>query len=514
MITVNDLFKATSRGAVSDVQSFWKRYPPKRSAESLALVKRVYALCQEAKLDFALAIARIADETGDLNGPAFMVSDIWNARLNPGGIGVTDSHDEMIGFENGKDAADAYMAHLFTYVLGADYNILGVTRKKDPRYQPVADAGWVGTVKTLNDLKGKWFTSKLGAVNSAIRGNAIFDDLRPSKPPADDDDDDVKVVKTRYSTSIPGLPGGPLGTDYPIHLLIVPPSQSNNRPGYTARTPRKGLQHGNGNPNSTAAGEARYLFNGAEGRQASYHSTADDIEVWIMIPANEVTWQAADGDGPGNMNGFSCEMVEDADIWGNYDRRDREISYTADFMGRVAARLNIDKPEQHWDYNYNNAPSQRHDCPNRLRHTSIGGRLAWDIYVDRWKVARADEKARMTGGVSPTTPPAKPVYPTKRTAIKKAGKVTFKTLPIVTVQLNQSSDRWACIQGTSARTYPDRDAPAAVKTPFKAGKTYTFDYRTTVDDEIWLVSSAGTYALRKAFSQAAPTKEHEGGKRP
>src|SRR4029453_5553951 len=169
-------------------------------------------------------------------------------------------------------------------------------------------------------------------------------------------------------TAVPGLPGGPLATEYPIHLKILPEGMTRNRPGIPASTPRRSVQHGNGNPNSAAASEAQYLFNGAEGRQASYHSTShekefwggipaadgrylfsgaegreasypstcDDKECWVMIPADEVTWQAADGGGPGNMNGFSCEMIEDANLWADPGRRDRVISVTADFMGRVA----------------------------------------------------------------------------------------------------------------------------------------------------------------------------------
>jgi hypothetical protein len=219
------------------------------------------------------------------------------------------------------------------------------------------------------------------------------------------------------STTVPGLPGGPLETDYPIHLKILPEWMTQNRPGIPAMMPRRSVQHGNGNPHSTAASEAQYLFNGAEGRQASYHSTCDDRECWVMIPADEVTWQAADGGGPGNMNGFSCEMIEDADLWADPGRRDRVITVTADFMGRVAARLNIDKPERHWDFNWvvagcpafcETEHPDRHNCPDKLRHTMIGGRLAWDIYADRWFAARTDERKRMgspePGPVTPTGP--------------------------------------------------------------------------------------------------------------
>lgn len=213
---------------------------------------------------------------------------------------------------------------------------------------------------------------------------------------------EVQTVQT-FTTEIPGLPGGPLITEYPIKLKILPASQTRNRPGIKARLPRVSVQHGNGNPNSSAAGEATYLYNGAGGRQASYHSAGDDKEIWVMIPADEVTWQAADGDGPGNMNGFSCEMVEDAALWTNSTRRDNVIRICADFMGRVAARLSIEKPQQHWDFNWviacdspcNTKHPQRNDCPNKLRYVLINGRLAWDIYVQQWQAAKVSEITRM-----------------------------------------------------------------------------------------------------------------------
>lgn len=211
-----------------------------------------------------------------------------------------------------------------------------------------------------------------------------------------------------YSTVIPGLPGGPLVTNHPVKIKLIPEWRTLNRPGIKASTPRRSVQHGNGNPNSSAAGEATYVYNGAEGRQASYHSSTDDRETWVMVPADEVTWQAADGAGPGNMNGFSNELVEDASLWADPARRDRAIDNVANFMGGVAARLGIAKPERHWDFNYNNRPQDRHDCPNKLKYTTIGGRVAWDIYAEKWQQYKAAELARMAA-TEPTPLPV-PTY--------------------------------------------------------------------------------------------------------
>ena len=207
-----------------------------------------------------------------------------------------------------------------------------------------------------------------------------------------------------YTTEIPGLPGGPLETSFPVKIKLCPAWRTLNRPGIKAEQPRRSVQHGNGNPNSTAAGEATYLYNGADGRQASYHSAIDDKECWVMIPADEVTWQAADGAGPGNMCGFSCEQVEDETLWADPARRAKVIANAAEWMGKISARLGIAKPEQHWDFNW--ADPDRHDCPNKLRHT-VG---AWAAYTAAWSAHKAIELAKMGG--QPAPKPIKYVTPT------------------------------------------------------------------------------------------------------
>lgn len=230
-----------------------------------------------------------------------------------------------------------------------------------------------------------------------------------------------------YTTTIPGLPGGPLETSFPVKLKIVPAWRTLNRPGVKAHSPRRSVQHGNGNPNSTAAGEANYLYNGAGGRQASFHSTVDYLGAYIVVPADEVTWQSADGSGPGNMSGFSCELVEDASDWADVGRRTKTIANTAELMGKVAARLGIAKPEQHWDFNYRQT-TNRHDCPNKLRYTSG----AWSTYVKLWNAAKAEELAKMKGeSPAPTPTPTPTTYaePAKIEALLATDLGKYDTAP-------------------------------------------------------------------------------------
>jgi hypothetical protein len=291
-----------------------------------------------------------------------------------------------------------------------------------------------------------------------------------------------------FTTTVPGLPGGPLVTTYPIRTNMIPKGNTRQRPGIKAKTPRRSVQHGTGNPsNASAMAEAQYFVNGAEGRQASVHYFTDDREAVIGVPLDEVTWQAADGAGPGNMNGFSCEMMEASVIWNNAARRDALISITADLMGRTAARLGAVKPEQHWDFNAGSP--DRHDCPQLLRHTMHDWRLAWDVYARRWEIARLDELSRIDGG--------KPVY---------AKSYPPEPLPPVAHQtqngaiwLPLAQKRWTALKDAKRYQWADVDAPE-VGPPIKAGTRVTFSYSVSmIGGATFFVSDKGSRVLAEAF---------------
>lgn len=347
---------------------------------------------------------------------------------NPAGLGIASDNDPDPATFTGVEAARVHVWALLVAVDGTleDFATLGKLAPIPKSAHPFCER-WnakyhdpncplVATIDDLNirykDATGEpqatWGWDAEYEVKLVGRSRVLYGDSLP---------DQEGTPVTEFRTAIPGLPGGPLVTDYPVKIKLIPEWRTNNRPGIKAKSPRRSVQHGNGNPNSTAAGEANYLFNGAEGRQASYHASGDDIELWIMVPLDEVTWQAADGAGPGNMNGYSCEMVEDSDIWTNPTRRARCIHVNADFMGRVGARLGVKIPEQHFDFNFNNPPAVRHNCPDKLRHVTMpDGRKAWDHYADQWQAARANELQRMGGTVATTTTPApKPTTTTTTT---------------------------------------------------------------------------------------------------
>ena len=197
------------------------------------------------------------------------------------------------------------------------------------------------------------------------------------------------------STNIPGLPGGPLVTTYPIRMHRIPPG-GRQRTGEPARAPRRSVQHGTANAsNASAWNEADYFVRGAEGRGVSVHACVDHTEIVVTMPFDEVAVHA--GSTAGNQHGYACEMIEATATWNDPSRRDRMIAIAADFMGRVAARLGVPTPERHSDFG-------NPGCPAKLQNERIGGRMAWDVYVNLWHEARADELAKMQGTVPADVP--------------------------------------------------------------------------------------------------------------
>ena len=70
-------------------------------------------------------------------------------------------------------------------------------------------------------------------------------------------------------------------------------------------------------------------------------------------------------------------------------------------------------------------------------------------------------------------------------------------------------NRFTCIQGGRFRTGPSFLAPNGTPTPYRAGRKYTFGFRTVdkIEGVNWLVSSAGSWAPVTNFVQRRPVIE-------
>ncbi|MBA2707357.1 MAG: N-acetylmuramoyl-L-alanine amidase [Gemmatimonadaceae bacterium] len=136
----------------------------------------------------------------------------------------------------------------------------------------------------------------------------------------------------------------PIILPFPLHVRLIPPSQTNQRPGQRM-TPDRWVQHqtGNANRGANALMHQLYMANGAEGQQLGYHFAIDDHEAYQMIPVNEIAWHGGDGSGPCNYKGLSSELCMNAD--GNQQKaRDNAAILAAEVMN--AMNISSLKPHQ------------------------------------------------------------------------------------------------------------------------------------------------------------------------
>lgn len=327
-------------------------------------------------------------ETGNRDTGVGFQSKRWDEG-NPAGISITnDKPDSEAGPVFTPEVwADIHIAHLAGYA-GIDPG--PELRALDIRWQAMIDAGYFGVATTVDDLDQRWAWDPRGSQDYGgkiearwrLYNFAAMDQWTPAVGGTTGGTD-----VAGYTVNWPGVPGGPITFSFPVHLNIVPAWRTTQRSGLKARSPRYSVQHENGNRASGARSDSMYLYNGAEGRSASWHGSVDDIEGYINLPGDEVGWQAGDGSGPGNMNGFAVELCQLAYMKGAAAGRKARRN-AAEMMGRVAgARLKASPPpRQHATFMVKN-------CPEFLRNNPQW----WNEYVDDWYFFRDDELKRMAG---------------------------------------------------------------------------------------------------------------------
>lgn len=98
-----------------------------------------------------------------------------------------------------------------------------------------------------------------------------------------------------------------------IHKKLLSQS-AKNVPGRTM-TPRYITIHNTANTSkgANAKSHANYMSNGSGGRQASWHYTVDDKEIWQSLADTQQGWHAGDGRGPGNTQSIGIEICENSD---------------------------------------------------------------------------------------------------------------------------------------------------------------------------------------------------------
>lgn len=171
MMQVTDRLVAPPRGTPAQAMAYAGRAGAGRLEEVRAYVAEVYRLAPLAGLDPAIAVAQSAHETDAWRSP------VWRQRLNPAGLGVTDGPDYGYGFGTGVEAARAQLVHLAAYALGLPLPpALAPYAALDPRLRAIP-IPWLGSIRTIADLVGKWATDVNYAAGICRQGNAIWPDL-------------------------------------------------------------------------------------------------------------------------------------------------------------------------------------------------------------------------------------------------------------------------------------------------------------------------------------------------
>jgi len=160
-----------SRGSAEQAITFARAVGAVRMDEVERYVREIYRLAPQIGFDPAILVAQSALETD------YWRSDWWAIRLNPAGIGVTGDPQENSDspfFTSGTIAARAQIAHMHAEVFGRSKPLPADLQGVDPTYQRVFEAGWAGTIRTLEDLAGTWAEDDRYAYGIVSRANEIF----------------------------------------------------------------------------------------------------------------------------------------------------------------------------------------------------------------------------------------------------------------------------------------------------------------------------------------------------
>ena len=150
---VTNAIVGPARGTPDAVIALAERAGATRLDEVARYVREIYRLAPAVGFDPAILIAQSALETG------YWQSDWWQLRLNAAGLGITGDPRQEEGsqtFANGTMSARGQIAHMHAEVYGTSRALPDVLQGADATYQRVFDAGWAGTVRTIEDLVGTW----------------------------------------------------------------------------------------------------------------------------------------------------------------------------------------------------------------------------------------------------------------------------------------------------------------------------------------------------------------------
>ncbi|MDQ4045613.1 MAG: SH3 domain-containing protein, partial [Chloroflexota bacterium] len=148
---VTNAIVGPARGTADEAIVFARNAGAQRMDQVELYIREVYRLAPQIGFDPAILVAQSALETG------YWQSTPWQRDLNPAGLGISGGPGQTFpGFASGTISARAQMAHMHAEVFGDSQPLPEVLQGTDPTYQQVFQAGWAGTVRTIEDLSGTW----------------------------------------------------------------------------------------------------------------------------------------------------------------------------------------------------------------------------------------------------------------------------------------------------------------------------------------------------------------------
>ena len=159
------------RGTPDEVIAFARQSGAIRMDEVDRYVREIYRLAPEIGFDPGILVAQSALETG------YWRSSWWQYRLNPAGLGITGDPrqgEASQTFASGTMAARGQIAHMHAEVFGASRALPDILQGADATYQLVFEAGWAGTIVTIDDLTGTWAVDPEYAGKIVRVGREIF----------------------------------------------------------------------------------------------------------------------------------------------------------------------------------------------------------------------------------------------------------------------------------------------------------------------------------------------------
>jgi N-acetylmuramoyl-L-alanine amidase len=168
--------------------------------------------------------------------------------------------------------------------------------------------------------------------------------------------------------------------------------------------------HGTANTAPTADAEmhAKYLNNGAGGRGAYWHLTADDDSAIQHLPFNINGWHGGDGEhGTGNRKSIALEICENSD--GDFAKAIDNAAYVAAYVLKTQG-IPIERmvPHEKWSGKY---------CPRKLFNE-----IGWKVFVHKVQLELDKMNNRVTNTPQPKPEPKNDSFVGKRVESIYAGK--------------------------------------------------------------------------------------------